>query len=191
MENLMDRGAWQATVHGVARVRHNLRTTEIERWHNISLSPFSGEPPTGKDLPCLCHRWMSSHKGWLRFSSPICDWVGTSAWFWGPVHLPIISNTSFINSKGDILVSYLTSIFLIGSRHNSGSFNEVLFVSPLKELSYMLLALMSRHASVLQYRNDDEGCVFKMSLGWTSLVVQWLRLSAPNEGLGSDSWSGN
>ena len=26
LENLMDRGAWWATVHGVARVRHNLPT---------------------------------------------------------------------------------------------------------------------------------------------------------------------
>ena len=26
LENLMDKGAWQATVHGVPRVRHNLLT---------------------------------------------------------------------------------------------------------------------------------------------------------------------
>ena len=26
LENPMDRGTWQATVHGVARVRHNLAT---------------------------------------------------------------------------------------------------------------------------------------------------------------------
>ena len=26
LENSMDRGAWQATVHGVPRVRHNLET---------------------------------------------------------------------------------------------------------------------------------------------------------------------
>jgi len=26
LENPMDRGAWQATVHGVARVRHDLAT---------------------------------------------------------------------------------------------------------------------------------------------------------------------
>ena len=29
--NLMDRGAWQARVHGVARVKHNLVTKERER----------------------------------------------------------------------------------------------------------------------------------------------------------------
>ena len=85
------------------------------------------------------------------------------------------------------------SIFLIGSRL---IIQEVLmrylFLSPLKgDLSYMLLALMSRHASVLEYRNDDKGCLFKMSLGGTSLVVQWLRISAPNAGLGFGPWSGN
>ena len=26
LENLLDKGAWQATVHGVSRVRHNLAT---------------------------------------------------------------------------------------------------------------------------------------------------------------------
>ena len=30
LENPMDRGAWQATVHGVARVRHDLVTKERE-----------------------------------------------------------------------------------------------------------------------------------------------------------------
>ena len=33
LENLMDRGAWQATVHGAARVGHNLATKERERGH--------------------------------------------------------------------------------------------------------------------------------------------------------------
>ena len=37
LENLMDRGTWQATVHGVARVGHDLATEpppppEIEIW---------------------------------------------------------------------------------------------------------------------------------------------------------------
>ena len=29
LENPMDRGAWRATVHGVARVRHNLATKPL------------------------------------------------------------------------------------------------------------------------------------------------------------------
>ena len=32
LENPMDRGAWQATVRGVARVKHNLATKERERY---------------------------------------------------------------------------------------------------------------------------------------------------------------
>ena len=31
LENPMDRGAWQATVHGVTRVGHELATKERER----------------------------------------------------------------------------------------------------------------------------------------------------------------
>ena len=31
LENPMDRGAWQATVHGVARVRHDLATETPEK----------------------------------------------------------------------------------------------------------------------------------------------------------------
>ena len=39
LENPMGRGAWQATVHGVARVGHNLETKpppSLELIHNIS-----------------------------------------------------------------------------------------------------------------------------------------------------------
>ena len=32
MENPMDRGAWQATVHGVARVRHDLATKQQQHF---------------------------------------------------------------------------------------------------------------------------------------------------------------
>ena len=32
LENPMDRGAWQATVHGVTRVRHNL-ATKLQQHH--------------------------------------------------------------------------------------------------------------------------------------------------------------
>ena len=34
LENLMDRRAWQATIHGVARVRHDLGTKERKRERN-------------------------------------------------------------------------------------------------------------------------------------------------------------
>ena len=34
LENLMDRGTWQATIHGVARVRHDLGTKERKRERN-------------------------------------------------------------------------------------------------------------------------------------------------------------
>ena len=51
LENLMDRGAWQATVRGVARIRHDLATkppppqmmslSDLSPWHlAISLSFF-------------------------------------------------------------------------------------------------------------------------------------------------------
>ena len=33
LENPMDRGAWQATVHGVTRVRHDLVTKSPPPWH--------------------------------------------------------------------------------------------------------------------------------------------------------------
>ena len=37
VENLMDMGAWQATVHGVARVGHNLAAKrERENWYIIN-----------------------------------------------------------------------------------------------------------------------------------------------------------
>ena len=35
LENPMDKGAWQATVHEVARVRHDLATKDRERERSI------------------------------------------------------------------------------------------------------------------------------------------------------------
>ena len=42
LENPMDREAWQATVHGVARVRHNLVTKERERDWNTAWMSLQG-----------------------------------------------------------------------------------------------------------------------------------------------------
>ena len=39
MENPMNRGAWQATVHGVAKVRHDLATKPLPPNHKPFLSP--------------------------------------------------------------------------------------------------------------------------------------------------------
>ena len=55
LENRMDRGAWRATVHGVAKVGHELATKYstllgLLRWHS------------GKESSCQCRR----HKR-LRF----------------------------------------------------------------------------------------------------------------------------
>ena len=60
LENLMDRGAWQTTVHGVARVGHDLATKPppapppqltFSGWFSM---PFHSHPHGGlsKDDPC-------------------------------------------------------------------------------------------------------------------------------------------
>ena len=42
LENPTDRGAWQATVHGVTRVRHDLATKPPPvRWSLLEFSSFS------------------------------------------------------------------------------------------------------------------------------------------------------
>ena len=41
LKNLMDRGAWQTTVHGVARVRHDLMTKQQQQYVKVS-STFRG-----------------------------------------------------------------------------------------------------------------------------------------------------
>ena len=53
LENPMDRGAWQATVHGVARVRHDLATKPPPPTH--VLGEFGGE-------------WIHVY-GWLSHSA--------------------------------------------------------------------------------------------------------------------------
>ena len=46
----MDRGAWQATIHGVARVGHDLATKEREKIEIDCLSELDG----GKNCQ-ICH----------------------------------------------------------------------------------------------------------------------------------------
>ena len=49
LENPMDRGAWQATVHGVARVGHDLATKEREILY-LSTPKIIDE--------IVCHSWF-------------------------------------------------------------------------------------------------------------------------------------
>ena len=47
LENSMDRGAWQATVHGVASARHNLMTKQ--QHSNNATNPIQNPPKNGKE----------------------------------------------------------------------------------------------------------------------------------------------
>ena len=68
----MDRGAWQATVHGVPRVKHDLVTKErdllIKLLHYIGLPWwFSGKEPTCQCKKCGLDPWVektSSRRKW-------------------------------------------------------------------------------------------------------------------------------
>ena len=73
LENLMNRGAWQATVCGVARIRHDLATkppppqmmslSDLSLWHlAISLSLLAG---TGVQIWCLA-KFLENLKVWLQ-----------------------------------------------------------------------------------------------------------------------------
>ena len=59
LENAMDRGAWQATVHGVARVGHNLATKPPPRQPPV---PSKAVPWTGPfpDSSSILGAWLSS-----------------------------------------------------------------------------------------------------------------------------------
>ena len=45
----MDRGVWQATVHGIARVRHDLATKPPNQGHSFIHQIFT------EHLPCVRH----------------------------------------------------------------------------------------------------------------------------------------
>ena len=51
LENPVDRGAWQATVHGVLRIRYNLATKPQQHKEktNKTINPFISE----EDILCL------------------------------------------------------------------------------------------------------------------------------------------
>ena len=54
LENPTDRGAWWATVHGAARVRHNRATEQQQHLHVTPLEPLliPAESSPGTCLPC-------------------------------------------------------------------------------------------------------------------------------------------
>ena len=60
LENPMDRGAWQATVHGVERVKHNIATKPPPL---LSFWEFPLVPQTIKNLPAMWETWVQS-LGW-------------------------------------------------------------------------------------------------------------------------------
>ena len=74
LENPMDRGAWQATVHGVARVGHNLATKPppemcwkrngYSLWHAINFcSAFLLTIPIYLKIQCfIWHKWLAKGK---------------------------------------------------------------------------------------------------------------------------------
>ena len=67
LENPMDRGAWQAAVHGVARVRHDLATKPPppSRWHKRSTNHTS-RPQKQAAFQSGCHIfWVSGV--WVDF----------------------------------------------------------------------------------------------------------------------------
>ena len=77
----MDRGAWQATIHGVTRVRHNLATEEMndERIY-IFIYPKCLSIHLLLDIrlfPCLgyCELWGNEHRVLCIFLNYNFDWI--------------------------------------------------------------------------------------------------------------------
>ena len=69
LENLMDRRAWQVTVHGVARVRHDLATAAAKSLQSCPTlcDPIDGSPP-GSSVP----RFLQARTlEWVAFPSPM------------------------------------------------------------------------------------------------------------------------
>ena len=55
LENPVDRGAWQATVHGVARIRHNLVTNHYPMWQ--APHQVLGGCSKQEAVPLCCSVW--------------------------------------------------------------------------------------------------------------------------------------
>ena len=55
LENPIDRGTWQATVHGIARVRHDLVTKPPPPHDMLITSRFKSHAPKSDRLVKVCH----------------------------------------------------------------------------------------------------------------------------------------
>ena len=78
LENLMDRGAWQATVHGIARVRHDLATKPPPP--RLVYSPFPHSPFLILYLLCFISKFVTLPKQQLYNSCTphfcLISWFG-------------------------------------------------------------------------------------------------------------------
>ena len=102
LENPMDRGAWRAIVHGVARVGHDLATKPPpagallqRRSLNPGIEPRSptlqadslpAEPQEKPYVPRACNK---HHYSWARLWLPSCPGLALKTQLWIPV--PFIS----------------------------------------------------------------------------------------------------
>ena len=68
--NLMDKGVWWATVHGVTRVGHDLATKPLYLNYNVLASSVS-ETDVRASLPCCSREWSlrSLHSSYLLENS--------------------------------------------------------------------------------------------------------------------------
>ena len=78
LENPMDRGAWQATVHGVARVRHDSATkppqaprSSLYSWLHIFRTSREPSEPEKPNLPHLRAHWTRSVFHWYDYLAAI------------------------------------------------------------------------------------------------------------------------
>ena len=73
LENPMDRGAWQAAVHGIARVRHDLATKERDP---LSCYEVYGIFPDQGSKPSLLH-WKADSLPLSHQGSPCLDYCNS------------------------------------------------------------------------------------------------------------------
>ena len=76
LENPMDRGTWQATIHGVARVGHDLATKPP----HVKKGSFSNKPAPCSLMPSPVQSLLGTEALLLNCRSR--QKIGTSCWVW-------------------------------------------------------------------------------------------------------------
>ena len=116
LENPIDRGAWQATVHGVAKSQIQLKWLSRDRHAHLMRTAVKNPGIFSPCFPFLQYAYLLNQKGWFWLQGPnlwtsVFPQTLVGGWFWddsNTLHFCSLCSYYYISSTSDHQVLDLT-----------------------------------------------------------------------------------